>query len=158
MKKLIVIGAVLTALSAPAFAKTEGAYVGADILYSKSSHKYKNSQNQVSSYYGTFDDSEIGYGANLKYAFNFNKIFIAPAIFADKIGTEAKDRDGDNVSINHRYGAKLDFSGGGTLENGGIVSRGIIEEMKESYLDYAMSVIASRALPDVRDGLKPVHR
>jgi DNA gyrase subunit A len=34
----------------------------------------------------------------------------------------------------------------------------IIEEMKTSYLDYAMSVIVSRALPDVRDGLKPVHR
>jgi DNA gyrase subunit A len=33
-----------------------------------------------------------------------------------------------------------------------------VDEMKESYLDYAMSVIASRALPDVRDGLKPVHR
>nr|WP_026791265.1 DNA gyrase subunit A [Pleomorphomonas oryzae] len=34
----------------------------------------------------------------------------------------------------------------------------LIEEMKRSYLDYAMSVIVSRALPDVRDGLKPVHR
>ncbi len=34
----------------------------------------------------------------------------------------------------------------------------IVEEMKASYLDYAMSVIVSRALPDVRDGLKPVHR
>ena len=34
----------------------------------------------------------------------------------------------------------------------------IEEEMKRSYLDYAMSVIVSRALPDVRDGLKPVHR
>ena len=34
----------------------------------------------------------------------------------------------------------------------------IEEEMKSSYLDYAMSVIVSRALPDVRDGLKPVHR
>ncbi len=34
----------------------------------------------------------------------------------------------------------------------------IIQEMKKSYLDYAMSVIVSRALPDVRDGLKPVHR
>src|SRR5215469_16650447 len=32
------------------------------------------------------------------------------------------------------------------------------EEMKQSYLDYAMSVIVGRALPDVRDGLKPVHR
>src|SRR3989339_1052696 len=34
----------------------------------------------------------------------------------------------------------------------------IVDEMRESYLDYAMSVIVSRALPDVRDGLKPVHR
>ena len=36
--------------------------------------------------------------------------------------------------------------------------RDIVEEMKESYLNYSMSVIVSRALPDVRDGLKPVHR
>ncbi len=34
----------------------------------------------------------------------------------------------------------------------------IEDEMKQSYLDYAMSVIVGRALPDVRDGLKPVHR
>ena len=34
----------------------------------------------------------------------------------------------------------------------------IEDEMQKSYLDYAMSVIVSRALPDVRDGLKPVHR
>lgn len=34
----------------------------------------------------------------------------------------------------------------------------LVEEMKTSYTDYAMSVIASRALPDARDGLKPVHR
>ena len=39
-----------------------------------------------------------------------------------------------------------------------IVYVSIEEEMKSSYLDYAMSVIVSRALPDVRDGLKPVHR
>ena len=40
----------------------------------------------------------------------------------------------------------------------GIVSRSISAEMRESYLDYAMSVITMRALPDTRDGLKPVHR
>ncbi|UVC11065.1 DNA gyrase subunit A [Rhizobium sp. TH2] len=40
----------------------------------------------------------------------------------------------------------------------GIEPVSIIEEMQRSYLDYAMSVIVSRALPDVRDGLKPVHR
>ncbi len=39
-----------------------------------------------------------------------------------------------------------------------IFSRALIPEMEESYLSYAMSVIVSRALPDVRDGLKPVHR
>jgi len=44
------------------------------------------------------------------------------------------------------------------MEIGYIKKRGISDEMRESYLDYAMSVIVSRALPDVRDGLKPVHR
>ncbi|MFQ5887788.1 MAG: DNA gyrase subunit A, partial [Candidatus Hydrothermarchaeales archaeon] len=39
-----------------------------------------------------------------------------------------------------------------------IIPRDIEEEMKASYIDYAMSVIVGRALPDVRDGLKPVHR
>ncbi len=43
-------------------------------------------------------------------------------------------------------------------ENSAIKPISIIEEMSRSYLDYAMSVIVSRALPDVRDGLKPVHR
>ncbi len=41
---------------------------------------------------------------------------------------------------------------------GKIIERNIENEMKNSYIDYAMSVIVSRALPDVRDGLKPVHR
>src|SRR5579872_1011486 len=40
----------------------------------------------------------------------------------------------------------------------GVVARSITTEMRESFLDYAMSVITDRALPDVRDGLKPVHR
>jgi len=43
-------------------------------------------------------------------------------------------------------------------ETGYFKTREITEEMKESYIDYAMSVIVARALPDVRDGLKPVHR
>lgn len=43
-------------------------------------------------------------------------------------------------------------------EIGYVKPRDIVEEMQESYIDYAMSVIVSRALPDVRDGLKPVHR
>ncbi|MBR3673606.1 MAG: DNA gyrase subunit A [Clostridia bacterium] len=43
-------------------------------------------------------------------------------------------------------------------KDGKIIQRDIETEMKTSYIDYAMSVIVSRALPDVRDGLKPVHR
>lgn len=39
-----------------------------------------------------------------------------------------------------------------------MVDRSIVTEMKEAYIDYAMSVITDRALPDIRDGLKPVHR
>ncbi|MBQ7569021.1 DNA gyrase subunit A [bacterium] len=43
-------------------------------------------------------------------------------------------------------------------ENERILKAPIVDEMKEAYVDYAMSVIVARALPDVRDGLKPVHR
>ena len=44
------------------------------------------------------------------------------------------------------------------LDNSNIIEHEIYDEMKNSYIDYAMSVIVGRALPDVRDGLKPVHR
>ncbi|MBM3382100.1 MAG: DNA gyrase subunit A [Betaproteobacteria bacterium] len=44
------------------------------------------------------------------------------------------------------------------IQSQGVVGININEEMKNAYLDYAMSVIVSRALPDVRDGMKPVHR
>ena len=44
------------------------------------------------------------------------------------------------------------------IENSRIIPINIEEEMKSSYIDYSMSVIVSRALPDVRDGMKPVHR
>ena len=44
------------------------------------------------------------------------------------------------------------------LNSGRVIEREIEQELKDSFLDYAMSVIVSRALPDVKDGLKPVHR
>ncbi|HWX73781.1 MAG TPA: DNA gyrase subunit A, partial [Solirubrobacteraceae bacterium] len=44
------------------------------------------------------------------------------------------------------------------ISGGNIEPRALEEEMRTAYLDYAMSVIVGRALPDVRDGLKPVHR
>ena len=43
-------------------------------------------------------------------------------------------------------------------EQGRIIVRDIEKEMRTSFMDYSMAVIVSRALPDVRDGLKPVHR
>lgn len=43
-------------------------------------------------------------------------------------------------------------------QNDKIIQINIEEQMKSAYIDYSMSVIVSRALPDVRDGLKPVHR
>lgn len=48
--------------------------------------------------------------------------------------------------------------GSDLLPMGTIIQQSITEEMRRAYLDYAMSVIVSRALPDVRDGMKPVHR
>lgn len=45
-----------------------------------------------------------------------------------------------------------------TMSSGTVLETSITEEMKKSYLDYAMSVIVARAIPDVRDGLKPVQR
>ncbi len=45
-----------------------------------------------------------------------------------------------------------------TMDNENLPGVSIEREMKKSYLDYAMSVIIGRALPHVRDGLKPVHR
>src|SRR5438132_1898732 len=51
-----------------------------------------------------------------------------------------------------------ELSAGPPLDGGRIEARELEQEMRSSFLDYAMSVIVSRALPDVRDGLKPVHR
>ena len=53
---------------------------------------------------------------------------------------------------------QLPLPGGGDGGNRNIQPTNIEDEMKRSYLDYAMSVIVGRALPDIRDGLKPVHR
>jgi DNA gyrase subunit A len=44
------------------------------------------------------------------------------------------------------------------LPSGQVITTALHTEMQRSYLEYAMSVIVGRALPDVRDGLKPVHR
>ena len=47
---------------------------------------------------------------------------------------------------------------GAGMPDASLLNRSLNEEMKNSYINYAMSVIIGRALPDARDGLKPVHR
>jgi DNA gyrase subunit A len=64
---------------------------------------------------------------------------------------EKKEKEKDNND-------KKIINGREKTEFGMVQAQPIVEEMEKSYLDYAMSVIVSRALPDVRDGLKPVHR
>ena len=44
------------------------------------------------------------------------------------------------------------------LDRDNTIDKELLKELEESYLNYSMSVIMSRALPDARDGLKPVHR
>ena len=52
----------------------------------------------------------------------------------------------------------MDDNNNEEISEGKIINRDIEKEMRTAYIDYAMSVIVQRALPDVRDGLKPVHR
>jgi opacity protein-like surface antigen len=108
MKKLILITAIIAAVSSSAFAKTQGNSVEFGILRSSSENEYiLNGVSQ--SYYGKFEDSSFGAFLGYKHAFNFNNVFIAPGVFFDYLGLEAKDRDGDTVSSNYRYGVKLDI-------------------------------------------------
>lgn len=73
--------------------------------------------------------------------------------------TEGTDENDENVSDSAIVKPPPLAEGGETIANiGRLVPRPIVAEMEESYLDYAMSVIVARALPDARDGLKPVHR
>ena len=60
--------------------------------------------------------------------------------------------------VPRRLGVRVSELDTGALGPGRIEPRELEQEMRSSFLDYAMSVIVSRALPDVRDGLKPVHR
>lgn len=108
MKKLILITTLVSSLlSAPALAKTEGNQVGIDIIRTSAQHRYANNST-VAANYRKFDDSSYGFGANYKYAVNFHDFFIAPGAFYESLGTKAKDQDNDTVSVNNRYGAKLD--------------------------------------------------
>ena len=71
----------------------------------------------------------------------------------------ARNSGSDDGSGSQGSGSGNDGSGNGAGPvSGAIEPIEIQEEMERSFLEYSMSVIVSRALPDVRDGLKPVHR
>ncbi|MFA6190397.1 MAG: DNA gyrase subunit A [Candidatus Staskawiczbacteria bacterium] len=92
---------------------------------------------------------------------------IDPASAEASAGEEAEEKDekseekGDKEEKGEekKSRAKAQEDGKhGDSNRGNVTQREMVTELKESYIDYAMSVIVARALPDVRDGLKPVHR
>ncbi len=82
--------------------------------------------------------------------------------FSDEENDEEVDKDEEfNKSLNAEVEEEVHFSEESLSEghhNGGVREVDLAKEMRTSFLDYAMSVIVSRAIPDVRDGMKPVHR
>lgn len=98
-------------ISESASARTEGSYAGFDINYSKASHQYE--QNGALAPQGRYaakaQGEQFGYGFNYKYAFNKDGIFLAPEIFFDRLDSDVKDADADRISLNYRYGAKLNL-------------------------------------------------
>jgi DNA gyrase subunit A len=79
------------------------------------------------------------------------------AVSAEKEGKEENKKEQPQLG-NPVEGEKVLAAGQTRTMYGLVQNQPIVEEMSRSYLDYAMSVIVQRALPDVRDGMKPVHR
>ncbi len=87
--------AIATLAISSANANTEGLYVGANIARNHS--KFDGGK-----------DTYRGYGANVKYAFNKNNVFIAPVVFFDRIDNKVLEGGNENRAA-YRYGAKLDI-------------------------------------------------
>ncbi len=130
MKKLILISSTLAVLAgSSAFAKTEGNYVTVDL------HKAISETHRNTLIFGATPDDVTKYtgqntslGASYKYAFNFDKIFLAPGIFYERIGTKVMTTDGGNessMSVNNRRGARLDLGYDFTNDFAAYVTAGI---------------------------------
>jgi len=76
---------------------------------------------------------------------------------ADEEETEEEEEKPSSEEKKSKSRAQEDDKAGASVR-GNVTQREMVTELKESYIDYAMSVIVARALPDVRDGFKPVHR
>ena len=68
-----------------------------------------------------------------------------------------EERKNDDINIENNE-ETVDKYSGTFHERDSLAINDIVSEVKDSFLDYSMSVITSRAIPDLRDGLKPVHR
>lgn len=116
LSSIAIVTAAL-AFSQNSFAKTEGMYIGFDLSRNNSDHKYRldsasdSSLSSVDSVdaISSFDANGYGYGVNLKHAYNFNGLYIAPVIFYETINTVATDEGNDQVSVNSRHGVKLEL-------------------------------------------------
>ena len=79
----------------------------------------------------------------------------------DRISSDTNDIDPNEELEVHEFEDETDVNtefGGTFHERDKLTENNIVEEVKNSFLDYSMSVITARAIPDLRDGLKPVHR
>jgi opacity protein-like surface antigen len=110
--KLFTLFAILTGISSVALAKTEGNYFSGSIIYNRASLNQGSSGTNDINYKDTANAA--GFGVAYKRAFNYNNIFIAPGVFAEK--NNLKSTVGSTtVNIKNRYGFKADL--GYDLEN-----------------------------------------
>jgi DNA gyrase subunit A len=83
----------------------------------------------------------------------------APVYDPDEVDETAESSDDDDDELEEDFDLEGRGGSGGTDQHGGQIQYSEFgHEMKQSFIEYSMSVITARALPDVRDGLKPVHR
>lgn len=113
LSSIAIVTAAL-AFSQNSLAKTEGMYIGFDLSRNNSDHKYRldsasDDSLSTSSESASFDNDGYGYGVNLKHAYNFNGLYIAPVIFYETINTVATDEFKNQVSVNSRHGVKLEL-------------------------------------------------
>ena len=115
MKKIIAITSTFAVLAAAsASAKTEGNYLGIDLHRAVTESHYDTRTTGATNTIDKRYDQNLGFGLSYKYAFNFDKIFVAPGVFFERIGTNAKIATGENnddhyFQVKNRYGVKLDI-------------------------------------------------
>lgn len=109
MKKLIAVSLFASLVASSAFAKTEGSYVGIDLLNTKSVAQLRSSsEGQAADETSRQTSRNYGVGVNYKYAVNFNKFFVAPGIIIEDNRSKNSIADGLSLNVKNRYGVKAD--------------------------------------------------